>query len=216
MRAGLLAAAVAAGVASGAPAAILYQETVTADGGVADLYGGSSSIGHLLGNGSTWVGVSTGTITAAAWSLDGEQQILWWEDFGDPDDDSDNDETTFFNGNEYIYSPFCEVSTGTPACGSLPPLRATLADNLLKFVVQLPPGYNNCTPTFTVAGDCAESFSLFNANWDIFVNTSGPVTFTFYDTDPSLVPEPATWALLIGGFAATGAMLRRRRTHAAA
>lgn len=30
--------------------------------------------------------------------------------------------------------------------------------------------------------------------------------------DPGAVPEPASWAMMIGGFAATGAAMRRRRT----
>ncbi|PZQ64580.1 MAG: hypothetical protein DI570_04800 [Phenylobacterium zucineum] len=41
--------------------------------------------------------------------------------------------------------------------------------------------------------------------------------FTFTTvTAPGAVPEPATWALMIGGFGLTGAALRRRRAGAAA
>jgi len=32
-----------------------------------------------------------------------------------------------------------------------------------------------------------------------------------WDQDPTVVPEPATWALMIGGFGMAGATLRRRR-----
>jgi hypothetical protein len=38
---------------------------------------------------------------------------------------------------------------------------------------------------------------------------------TFSHSDIPAVPEPATWAMMIGGFAATGAMLRRRNKNAA-
>jgi hypothetical protein len=35
-------------------------------------------------------------------------------------------------------------------------------------------------------------------------------------TDPSFVPEPGSWLMLMGGFALTGVMLRRRQIHVAA
>jgi len=44
--------------------------------------------------------------------------------------------------------------------------------------------------------------------------TQGSITFTYTATDTPAVPEPATWAMLISGFALAGAAMRRRATVA--
>ena len=44
-----------------------------------------------------------------------------------------------------------------------------------------------------------------------FPNNPGFSHITFFDTGAPAVPEPATWAMLIGGFGAMGGALRRRQ-----
>ena len=44
----------------------------------------------------------------------------------------------------------------------------------------------------------------------LFPNNPGWSHITFFDTGASAVPEPATWAMMIGGFGAMGFALRRR------
>jgi len=44
----------------------------------------------------------------------------------------------------------------------------------------------------------------------LFPNNPGWSHITFFDTGATAVPEPATWAMMIGGFAAMGFALRRR------
>ncbi|MBS0480166.1 MAG: PEP-CTERM sorting domain-containing protein [Proteobacteria bacterium] len=44
----------------------------------------------------------------------------------------------------------------------------------------------------------------------LFPNNPGWSHITFFDTGTPAVPEPATWAMLIGGFGAMGFALRRR------
>ena len=58
---------------------------------------------------------------------------------------------------------------------------------------------------------------VYTVNYD-FKNdgaTMDEVRFVF-DPKANAVPEPASWALMIGGFGMAGAMLRRRQTQAAA
>lgn len=73
--------------------------------------------------------------------------------------------------------------------------------------------------------DNAASFAGFNGNsangdWtlliaDTFAADVGVVAGGWsldFTTDAAVVPEPATWALMIGGFAGVGLTMRRRRT----
>lgn len=58
--------------------------------------------------------------------------------------------------------------------------------------------------TFTLATASTVNFSIFD---DYLGDNSGGISL-----DISAVPEPATWALMIGGFAMTGVVVRRRRS----
>lgn len=96
------------------------------------------------------------------------------------------------------------------------------------------PGLQSCTPS----GQCA-TLSAWQASnpaakivgistgigsgWDgVFAGAVDNVSFTVngqttsFDFEVAQVPEPGAWALMILGFGASGAMLRRRRTAAAA
>jgi hypothetical protein len=64
-----------------------------------------------------------------------------------------------------------------------------------------------------VATATSIDFSVTSPNGDEIVSTPGGVTAATVAVSP--VPEPASWALMIAGFAATGAALRRRRPIAA-
>ena len=79
--------------------------------------------------------------------------------------------------------------------------------------------------TYTASNEVhfsAPSGSKISAGDQFFVNVAftGPVDvnkFSFAGLwDDAGVPEPATWALMIGGFGLAGAALRRRRATAAA
>jgi len=61
---------------------------------------------------------------------------------------------------------------------------------------------------------------LYTGSEDAPTLLTGTLMLTdYYDGAPLMltvtaVPEPMTWALMLGGFALTGAALRRRRVHA--
>jgi len=74
------------------------------------------------------------------------------------------------------------------------------------------PGYTLTVPPITYGiyesdGSLSDVVKLFN-------DDTGTVNLSF-NSSPG-VPEPATWALMIGGFGLAGAQLRRRRAAAAA
>ncbi|WP_185965071.1 PEPxxWA-CTERM sorting domain-containing protein [Glacieibacterium frigidum] len=69
------------------------------------------------------------------------------------------------------------------------------------------PGYTNGGNLFLAQG---QQVGVFVGNNGVYFNDATAVTFS-----ASLVPEPATWGLLIAGFAMTGVAMRRRKAVAA-
>lgn len=71
----------------------------------------------------------------------------------------------------------------------------------------------SATPTTNIIDQNFIDFT--NGNDALIEVPSSYLTFTIADA-PAAVPEPASWALMIGGFGLTGAAMRRRRTFAQA
>ena len=63
--------------------------------------------------------------------------------------------------------------------------------------------------TFTLASAQSVNFFIFDSNYG---DNRGGVSVRLDSSDPGAVPEPTTWAVMLVGFGATGAMLRRRRS----
>ncbi|MBS0363312.1 MAG: PEPxxWA-CTERM sorting domain-containing protein [Proteobacteria bacterium] len=81
-------------------------------------------------------------------------------------------------------------------------------------------------PIFTAA-DNLDFFGAFTISHELFDNTKGVAVYDYQTTgnwtadsvtittfESGGVPEPAAWALMILGFGASGAALRRRRSAA--
>ena len=103
---------------------------------------------------------------------------------------------------------FCDPLTGPAGCrndrySELQDLKR-VGDNRFQSVIDV-------DPTFTF-----DSQALLYWGLDIFLTTSGddyalgfPIDYTVTINDDA-VPEPATWAMMIGGFGLVGAAARRR------
>lgn len=206
-----LALAGALALTSPGHATLLLTLTAPASGGSAVLSDGSGDPRFLDGR-SIFVTVDRGTITGAQWIVQGEETILWWDPFGGGVDEND-EFVPALTGNNYTFSPECTVAAGG-SCGGFLGLSGSLNGNVLRIDFVPPVDSYSCTPVFTGdTSNCAFSYDLYNVQFDIAVDAGdGDVVFRFADAPPGgVVPEPASWALLIAGFGLVGGTLRRRR-----
>jgi len=113
-------------------------------------------------------------------------------------------------------------------------LHSTAGFNAFSFYMGSPDDYNYVTVDgVTLNGSALMGLPHVSSNGDqsvgrtVFYNlggdvvhdvtfSSGGVAFEFDNIAVAAVPEPATWALMIGGFGLAGATLRRRRVALAA
>jgi hypothetical protein len=118
------------------------------------------------------------------------------------------DDSTFagITHNIDYFSPFLDFSASTPDPGHL----ITGRDFVFGFSSIASPGLGigPSTACTVGVGPCAKGFNNFNATASGNMGAN-PAPKTY-------VPEPATWGLMIVGFAGIGAALRRRRRAALA
>lgn len=69
--------------------------------------------------------------------------------------------------------------------------------------------FSNFTSTWTTTGTGAFYFKLGSSSTD----NEGPLVDSALVTLTSAIPEPGTWAMMIGGFALVGASMRRRKVN---
>ena len=123
--------------------------------------------------------------------------------------DIDGSEACTFNG---AGADGCfDTSLGNP---SLPLRPTSLINNLivgqrsLSYDLFRPARFDTCDePVLDTV--CRSQWTIFN-DFQFSIATHKPVGYTLRFSDPTAVPEPAAWAMLIVGFGAMGATLRRR------
>jgi hypothetical protein len=161
-------------------------------------------------------------------SFDGEFGLDWWEDFGDGFE---------LWGNEYSY--FATLALAGPGTTTVrfdetadygigtffvgqgrARLRHDGADVVLNLDIRLGRFDQRCERVpvaerqdFAVCG-----LRMFPAAWESMLAISGPgaasATWTV-TTTTGMIPEPASWAMMIAGFGLVGGALRQQRRAAA-
>lgn len=122
-------------------------------------------------------------------------------------------ESTGGDGCSYGFAPSgCEGTySGTPARFVS---NFSGSSNHIEYLVTVPQGYDNCNPS-NYGQVCAEHWNVYHIPdaIDGILVADKPVSYTLRFDNLSAVPEPANWAMMIVGFGAVGAALRRSRTR---
>jgi hypothetical protein len=147
-----------------------------------------------------------GLLEAAVLTTYGEYRYLDWEVVGIDDDGAP---IWFLNGNEADVFTEC-VSTSTAGCStSVAEVQST--PRRLTGTITYPRGYNQCgLGPERVPGVCAEETNSLVNYLDLYMTNDTDVNYRL-SFDFSAIPEPASWAMMIGGLGMVGGAMRRRR-----
>ncbi len=178
-------------VAAPARAAVLWQETFAPDpSGEISFTPLDAPITPMYGVTHEYLSITGGTFNSVSWVSWDTYEEEWWEyDYG---------YGWNLNGNEYFYA-------GVGSSRTKPYLSTFDYGPAPSFYVC------NLLPGAYRLGICARG-ELGGAVLvdQVDVNATHDFTLTLTDTRPAVIPEPATWAMLLAGFGLVGLLLRRR------
>ena len=214
MRFGMMAAAAACLVAAPAGAATVTSGTLPAAPGaesnfatfdLPDMQGGQQVHFRLT--------FTPGTFAATSLVALGEGKYTDIVDFGNGYVD--------FLGNEYAYDGECMAGGMGANRGSFDVrcdggragiTQLSVADGVIAGRVRTDRDFNDCPRVAALPERrCATFFSIGRAYLDLDVDADVATSYRLVISDVTAVPEPATWAMMIAGFAACAATMRRRR-----
>lgn len=81
------------------------------------------------------------------------------------------------------------------------------------FTIRMPRNWDLGCPRPDMPLYCAARFNPGYGELPLILDVQGAGSYRFVALDPTAVPEPATWAMLIAGFAVVGSAVRARRRH---
>jgi hypothetical protein len=144
---------------------------------------------NVLPTTKTWVTIDNGVFTDAYMVVYYTRYYAhWWSNGPDNHIYEVDDSTTWYGG----------VTGGS--------VRQVFAQR-----EAIPEGYFHCFP-YPGDGVCGQWSTFYGSEVYFAVNVANdrPVTFRFYDASPGLIPEPASWAMMIAGFGMVGGAMRQR------
>ena len=206
MRVAPLIALIVLALSSAAPATTVITGTLPADpGGTVDT--GQLSIpglasGQFRDFQFEWSG---GALLVASLTHQVEFGYLYYDTFMDP---------PMLTGNEITLIGDCDFFPGVASCNG-PLVNGAIAGNRISGRIITLPGFDICATENPVVGDsihdCAQRYDTAYAFFGAAFDPDSSISYRLIIGDAAVVPEPATWALMVGGFALAGGMLRRPR-----
>jgi hypothetical protein len=165
--------------------------------------------GAFDGSAGLWNESATGTIDGFAFSDSGTP--TWYDPSGNADDSSDDTYTSDLNGHKYHVVNTKSVSNDPIIIGQLISHTVTTIEDLSD-PKHPPPRVVNETDFETMLNDIKISFGYTDSGaWNFGGSGLVNVDTGLGTSSVMMVPEPATWVMVLAGFAGIGGTIRLKK-----